>query len=188
MLEIQGLGLARSSRQLLMVRPGAGPPVVLNSEASPSLRPKAVSFNKSNCQAGLALEEETDLFWWKSERLPGFCTKLNLWRQVTDICECTPSWAADFLVRQESGVQTPLVQSGRPWAHSRGIGTESESGKQCVNVGRSLGGTGPPEKTLWACYRGRKTGTGTGQAEELKPCRKVAFPHLTPVHPPAGHP
>lgn len=92
MLEIQGLGLARSSWQLLMVRP----PVVLNSEASPSLRSKVVSFNKSNCQAGLALEEEPDLFWWKSERLPGFCTKLNSWRQVTDICECTPSRAAGF--------------------------------------------------------------------------------------------
>lgn len=51
-----------SSQQLLMVKPGAGPPVVLNSEASPSLRPKVVSFNKSNCQAGLALEEETDWF------------------------------------------------------------------------------------------------------------------------------
>lgn len=46
-----------SSQQLLMVKPGAGSPVVLNSEASPSLRPKVVSFNKSNCQAGLALEE-----------------------------------------------------------------------------------------------------------------------------------
>lgn len=61
-------------------------------------------------------------------------------------------------------------------------------GKQCANVGSSLGGTGPPEKTLWACYRGRKTGTGPGQAEEEKPQRKVAFPHLTPAHPPAGHP
>lgn len=113
MLEIQGLGLARSSRQLLMVRPGAGPPVVLNSEASPSLRPKVVSFNKSNCQAGLTLEEEPDLFWWKSERLPGFCT-VKLVEAGTDICECTPSWVADFPVRQEPGVQTPLVQSGRP--------------------------------------------------------------------------
>lgn len=45
-----------------MVKPGAGPPVVLNSEASPSLRPKVVSFNKSNCQAGLALEEEPGWF------------------------------------------------------------------------------------------------------------------------------
>lgn len=102
------------SQQFLMVKPGAGPPVVLNSEASPSLRPKAVSFNKSNCQAGLALKEEPDLFRWKSEWLPGFCTKLNVWRQVTDSCECMPSWVADFLVRQEPGVQTPLVQSGRP--------------------------------------------------------------------------
>lgn len=50
------------------------------------------------------------------------------------------------------------------------------------------GGTGPPEKTLWACYRGRKTGTGPGQAEEEKPQRKVASPHLTPAHRPAGHP
>lgn len=72
-----------SSQQLLMVKPGAGPPVVLNSEASPSLRPKVVSFNKSNCQAGLALKEEPDLFRWKPEWLPGFCTKLNAWRQVT---------------------------------------------------------------------------------------------------------
>lgn len=103
-----------SSQQLLMVKPGAGPPVVLNSEASPSLRPKVVSFNKSNCQVGLALEEEPDLFGWKPEWLPGFCTKLNAWRQVTDSWECIPSWAADFPVRQELGVQTPLVQSGRP--------------------------------------------------------------------------
>lgn len=63
-----------------------------------------------------------------------------------------------------AGVQTLLVQSGRPW-------------ENCANVGSSLGATGPPEKTLWACYRGRKTGTGTGQAEEEKPPGKVAFPY-----------
>lgn len=58
--------------------------------------------------------------------------------------------------------------------YARGLGN-------CADVGSSLGGTGPPEKTLWACCRGRKTGTGTGRAEERKPHGQWLFstPHLS---------
>lgn len=88
-------------------------------------------------------------------------------------------------------VSTPeqsISRSARAWGPDPASAVREALGKQCANVGSSLGGTGPPEKTLWAWYRGRKTGTGMGQAEEEMPQGKVAFPHLTPVHPPAGHP
>lgn len=77
MLEIQGLCFAMSNLQLLMVKGAAGPPVVLNPEASPPRRPKGVSLNKSDCQVGFPLEQEPDVLWWTSERLPGSCTKLE---------------------------------------------------------------------------------------------------------------
>lgn len=76
----------------------------------------------------------------------------------------------------------PTSRSGKRWGPDP-TGAVREDLENCANVGSSLGRgvTGPPEKTLWACYRGRKTGTGTGQAEEEKPRGKVAFPpsHLS---------
>lgn len=41
----------------------------------------------------------------KPEWLPGFCAKLNAWRQVTDSRECVPSWGPDTAgaVRQALG-------------------------------------------------------------------------------------
>lgn len=68
-------GLATSSLQRLTVEAGAAPPIVLNPTASPPLRPKVVSLNKSRRHVGFSLKKEPDLLWWKSERLPGFRTK-----------------------------------------------------------------------------------------------------------------
>lgn len=66
-----------SNLQLLMVKAAAGPPVVLNPEASPPRRPKGVSLNKSDHPVGFPLEQEPDVSWWTSEQLPGSCTKLE---------------------------------------------------------------------------------------------------------------
>lgn len=49
---------------------GSGPPAVLLPEAPP-FRPKVVSSDKANCQAGFALKKKSDLFQWKPEHLPG---------------------------------------------------------------------------------------------------------------------
>lgn len=108
------------------------------------------------------------------------------------------SRAANFLFYQEPGAQTSLVQASMTTMKGRkkkkggavreALGSLTELKNyarglgNCANVGSSLGGTGPPEKTLWACYRGRKTGTGTGQAEEEKPPGQSGFspPHTRP--------
>lgn len=61
--------------------------LLLCSKSLP-FRPKVVSLNKSNRQAGFALKKEPDLLWWKSEWLPGFCSKLEeLYKTRGGSCE-----------------------------------------------------------------------------------------------------
>lgn len=91
------------------------------------------------------------------------------------------AWGPD-----NTGVKKKQVQPERPWAHSLSLRPMPEAW-ETVLMWAAAWGTDPPEKTLWACYRGRKTGTGTGQAEEKKPHGQSGFSPPRTCPPCAGH-